>query len=191
MSNQSGSSGSSNGGDAAHPAPQLPHGWVAAAVPGGVDIRVSPKRRTFLVAGILVVALAWTGATARSLIAHTALPLDTSPLAAWPISVLLLVFAVWCAFGDEVWHAGRDLIEHRVGIGAWKHIRTYRRARLEVIQRFNKYGIPYSRLYVVSDGRFRFLIERTPPEMADLARFFAHYTGWEVQDKVQPFGGAP
>lgn len=188
--NRSGAEDSSVGG-AAHEPPKLPEGWVATVAPdGGVYFRVSPKGRNYLVAGVFAVALGWTGVTAYSLAAQVVPPLGVSPFAAISISILLFMLAVWCAFGDEMWYVRRDLLEHRVGIGTWQHVRAYRGAEIEVIGRFNRYGEPYFRIYASSGGAARFVIERNNPELAGLARFIAYHTGWQVRHEIQPFGGA-
>jgi hypothetical protein len=100
------------------------------------------------------------------------------------ISLLLTALALWCAFGTEGWHVAPNCLEHRVGIGSWRHVRRYRDAELEIIGRHNQYGHPYYRLYVVLGSGRHFLLERRLPELSAWADFVATQTGWPRRDAV-------
>lgn len=162
-------------------APNLPAGWRATGTPeGGVDLRVSPNGRGYVVAaGAITIAIAWIGLTLRALTTDRALPLGVSATVGVGLSVLLALFALWCAFGDEVWHVEQNCIEHRVGVGTWQRVRRYRDADLEIVSRFmsgrgSYHARPIYRLYVVSGGVQHFL----------LAGFLAGHTGWRVRERL-------
>jgi hypothetical protein len=158
-------------------------GWLVSPAPeGGLDLRVSQRRRGSIVAVTATLALAWTGRTAVAVAAGQPSPLGTSSPVAIGIAVLLSAFALWCAFASESWHVGPNRLEHRVGIGGWRRVRTYRDAALKIVGRHDQYGRPYDRLYAIDgDGR-HFLLERRLPELAAWADLVAAETGWRRPD---------
>ena len=67
---------------------------------------------------------------------------------------------------------------HHIGIRRLGFSRRYQDAHLEIVQRFNKWGLPYYRLYAIVNGKPSFLLERGEQELLQLARFISQYTGW-------------
>ena len=98
------------------------------------------------------------------------------------ITLALSLLALWCAFADERWHLERNLLEHRVGIGAWIHSRSYRDADLQIIVRFADVARsrPYYRLYAIENSTSHFLIDRGEQELMQLATFISFHTGWPI-----------
>lgn len=101
--------------------------------------------------------------------------------------LLLSLLALWCAFGDEVWHLERNCLVHRVGAGRWGHSRRYEDAELQIVCRLNmKFAkpVPYYRLYAVVSGQPHFLMERNQEELQELANFVAFHTGWQIRPQA-------
>lgn len=109
------------------------------------------------------------------------------------ITLALSLFAVWCAFADELWHIERNHLEHRVGIGLWSYSRNYRDADLQIMLRFStNWGRPYYRLYAIENGKSHFLIERGEEELRQLTTFISFHTGWPIRPLAPPpFAVAP
>lgn len=152
---------------------------------GGIDLRIDPNgRRRFMIVGALAIAIAVSGSALRALVTDRALPVvGGSPITGLIAGGLFALFALWCAFVDEVWHVERNCIEHRIGIRAWRWIRCYRDAQLEIVRRVyypraSPYPRPYYRLYAVSGGVQHFLLERDIAELKALADIFGEHTGW-------------
>src|SRR5262249_17644048 len=106
------------------------------------------------------------------------LPLGASPSATMAIGVVLIGLALWCAFAIESWHVAANSLEHRVGIGRWSHVRRYRSAVLEIVERRDTNDRLYYRLYAVAGTARHFLLERRLPELSAWAEFVATQTGW-------------
>ena len=145
---------------------------------GGVDLRVKASGRRNLAVGIAVLAILAGWRT----LANWQVSAGAS-IAPWVVITLALSFlAVWCAFADELLHLDRNLIEHRVGIGAWTHSRSYRDADLQIIVRFAHVARsrPYYRLYAIENGTSHFLLDRGEQELLQLATFISFHTGWRM-----------
>jgi hypothetical protein len=158
--------------------PSLPSGWYASQALSGVDLRLQARGRKGLAVGVAVFALVagwrtfvnWQVAAGGS-------------VAPWVvITSALALFAIWCAFADELWHIERNHLVHRVGIGLWTYSHNYRDAELQIIVRFARRGsLPYYRLYAIENGKSRFLLERGEQELGQLATFISFHTGWPVR----------
>lgn len=158
-------------------------GWLVTRTPdGGLDLRVSQRRRSWLVVGTTIVALAWILGTLQAAMTARPFPLGTSGPVAAGIGLVLSGFALWCAFGTESWHVAPNRLEHRVGIGRWGRVRRYHDAALEIAGHTDQYGRPYYRLYVVADDGRHFLVERRLVELNALADLIAAQTGWRRRD---------
>lgn len=156
---------------------------------GGIDLRIDPNgRRRFMIVGALAIALAVSGSALRALTTDSALPvIGGSPITGLVAGGLFALFALWCAFGDEVWHVERNCIEHRIGIRAWRRTRRYRDAELEIVRgvdypHASPYPRPYYRLYAVSRGVRHFLLERDIAELRALADLLREQTGWPFRE---------
>ena len=148
-----------------------PAGWQSDAVAGGVDLRVASSGRKYIVAAAGVFSvLAGLRAISHWNSAH--------PTPWLVVTAILAAFAFWCAFGDEVWHLETNCLVHHIGIRRLGFSRRYQDAHLEIVQRFNKWGLPYYRLYAIVNGKPSFLLERGEQELLQLARFISQYTGW-------------
>ena len=158
-------------------------GWIVAPAPeGGLNLRVSPRRRGWIVVTTVALALGWAGRSLQAVAAGQPLPLGTTPPVTVAIGVLLSGLALWCAFGTESWHVATNSLEHRIGIGRWRHARGYRDAVLEIIAAHDQYGRPYHRLYAVDGTSRHFLLERRLPELSAWADLVAAQTGWRRRD---------
>ena len=158
-------------------------GWLVTPAPdGGLDLRVSPRGRGRVVAVFAVLALGWIGRALYGVVAVQPLPLGASPSVTIGIALLLSGLALWCAFGTESWYVAPDCLEHRVGIGRWRHVSRYRDAALEIVSRHDTYGRPYHRLYAVAGGERHFLLERRLLELSAWADLVAARTGWPRRD---------
>jgi hypothetical protein len=103
------------------------------------------------------------------------------------LTLFLIVFALWCAFADEAWHLEKNLLVHRVGIRGWGYSRRIQNAELEIVLRFTtKFSLPYWRLYAVTNGKSRFLVERDVEELRQLATFISFHTGWQIRSEAVP-----
>ncbi len=152
----------------------LPPGWRADAVAGGVNVRVVSSGRKYIVAvaGIFAVLAGWR--TISHWKSASAMP--------WlVVTAILTALALWCAFGDEFWHLERNCLVHQIGIRRWGFSRRYQDANLEIVQRFTDQGRPYYRLYAISKGKPFFLFERGEQELFQLAKFIAGYTNWQIR----------
>jgi hypothetical protein len=161
--------------------PNLPLGWTADNLTGrGVDLRLSPtSRRLFIVAGAATLAVfaGW-----RAFV-HWDSPGALTP---WLVlSVLLILLALWCAVGDELWHIEINCLVHRVGVGRWAYSRRYQDAELEIVLNFStNFNVPYYRLYAVVSGKQNFLIERSERDLQLLANFISFHTGWRIRSQI-------
>ncbi len=162
--------------------PNPPAGFQATDTPaGGVDLRIAGKGRGCLVVGGFALALVWSGAVIRDLASNQALPLGTSPATATALGLLPILFSLWCAFADEVWHVEQNSMEHRVGIGTLCYRRSYHDAQLELSTFTNRYGHRFYRLHAVTARARHFLMERNEEtQVRDFAEFIAAYAGWQV-----------
>lgn len=153
----------------------LPPGWRSDVVVGGVDLRVASSGRKYIVAtaGILGVL---SGLQAMS---HW----NSTSATPWlVVTAILTAFALWCAWGDEVWHLEWNCLVHQTGIGRWRFSQCHHDVTLEIVQRFStKLGLPYYRLYAVGNGKSSFLVERGEQELLQLAKVISQYTGWHVR----------
>ena len=164
--------------------PSLPSGWYASQAPlGGVDLRLEARGRKPLavVVAVLAVIAGW-----RTFVNWQVAPGGSG--AVWlAITLALGLFAMWCAFADEVWHIEPNRLAHRVGIGAWARSRDYRDADLQIQLRFStNYGLPYYRLYALENGQSHFLLERGEQELFQLATFISFHTGWPILPMAPP-----
>jgi hypothetical protein len=108
------------------------------------------------------------------------------------VTLALGLFALWCAFADEVWHIEPNRLVHRVGIGAWARSRDYRDADLQIQLRFStKFAVPYYRLYALENGQSRLLLERREQELFQLATFISFHTGWPITERPPVRGAVP
>jgi len=161
----------------------LPSDWTMTPAGAGVDLRVRARGRIYLRLAAWILALWsawWTGAHWREL--------STSTVQIHVIvSTLLALFALWCSFADEYWHIERNLVVHRV---AWWS-NANRECELQICMRRIHRGPgsdrPYYRLYAISNGSYKFLIERNLDELTVLARFFAQQTGWNLREMMLPW----
>ena len=158
----------------------LPSGWRSDTVAGGADLRVVSSGRKYIIAGAGIFGFL---AGLRT-ISHW----NSASATPWlVVSVMLTALALWCAWGDEVWHLERNCLLHQTGIRRWGFSRRYQDASLEIVQRFStKWGRPYYRLYAVVNGKFYFLVERGEQELLQLAEFISQYTGWRVRTHGTP-----
>ena len=155
----------------------LPSGWSAEIAGRGVDLRVSAplRNRAAVVIAILAIVTGW-----KTLVQWSAV--SAQPVTPWVgLTLFLSLLALWIAFGDEAWHLEQNCIVHRVGVGSWSHSRRFQDADLEIIVRFNKWGRPYYRLYVIVNGKQNFLLERGEQDLRMLARFICFHTGWRLR----------
>ena len=155
----------------------LPPGWNATDLAGrGVDFRVSGAFRRFYIAGGTAVLAAIAGWQALVRSHH---PGESAP---WLVAVFFLtLFALWCAFGGELWHVERNCLVHEVGIGKWAYRRRYVDARLQIVLRYStNFSVPYYRLYALTGGELHFLFERGETELQQLANFISFHTGWPI-----------
>jgi len=108
------------------------------------------------------------------------------------ITFALSLFAVWCAFADEVWHVERNHLVHRVGIAPFIHSQHYCDANLQILLRFStKFSVPYYRLYAIENGKPHFLVERGEQELQQIATFIAFHTGWPIRPLAPSPRGGP
>jgi hypothetical protein len=98
------------------------------------------------------------------------------------IGVFLIAVTSWVAFGQESWHVERNLLEHRVGIGGLRKVRSYRDGHIAVTTYSNRWGRLFIRLFVVDGNGRHFLMERSPVEGIALADFVSRETGWKRVD---------
>lgn len=143
---------------------------------------MAPRGRGCLVAGAVSLPLGWTGLTLYRVAAGRPLLFGSSPATIIAVGLALTGLALWCAFGTEGWHVGPNCLEHRAGIGGWRHVRRYRDAELEIIRRQNQYGRSYYRLYVVVGATRHFVLERGLLELSRWADLVARQTGWPPPD---------
>lgn len=158
--------------------PNLPSGWQAnQATRGGVDLRAKARGRRHLAVGVALLAVIAGWRT----VANWQIATGAS-IAPWlAITSALSLFALWCTFGDEVWHIEQNHIVHRVGIGPWAHSRHYRDAEMQIMLRFStKFNVPYCRLYAIENGQRHFLLERGEQELSQLVTFISFHTGWPI-----------
>jgi len=157
------------------PSSNLPPGWRVHPASSGIDLRVSGKGRKYivLVASILAVFMAWTTATRWAASSASNLAQNLA------VTALLTLFALWCAFAEELWHIEKNCLEHRVGIGAMCYRRRYQDADLQIIRRFD--DAPYYRLYAMVGNKKHFLFERNLDELNLLAQFIASHSGWRIR----------
>lgn len=155
----------------------LPSGWVASETGAGVDLCVASSRRKYLVAAVIAMAVAagWKASVEWS----TSSRGDVVP---WLlITMLLMLFAGWCALGTEVWRLQKNSLAHRVGVRGWGYSQRYQDADLQIVLHYTaQFSIPCFRLYAVVDGKRHFLIERGKEELQQLASFIAFHTGWSI-----------
>jgi hypothetical protein len=161
---------------------KLPAGWFETATSdGGVDLRVSTSGRSFVVVGAAALAIftAWNAMSRWAVLSLGAVELR------FAIITLLTIIALWCAFGDEVWHIDRNRVEHRIGVGPIRFTRCIQDAELQIIERFgSNFSTPYYSLYAVTEGKQQFLLRRKLEELEQLARFISSHTGWHVWQPV-------
>lgn len=156
----------------------LPSGWKSEDLAGTVDLRVVSRERGYISVAVGMLALM----TAARTLAHWKHGWSDSAVAWLVLTLILVVFVLWCAFGDEVWKLQRNCILYQVGIGRWKHSRRYQNAELDIRLNFStKFGIPYHRLYAVENGNHHLLIERRRPDLQQLAEFISRHTGWTIR----------
>lgn len=158
----------------------LPSQWRVDKIAGrGVDLRVSSSKRGYLTAGAAALAafMGW------KTLAHWGVLSGTRIVPWLGLTLLVTVLALWCAFGDEVWHLEQNCLVHRVGVGSWGYSRRYQDAELEIAVNFStKFSVPYYRLYAVVSGKPHFLIERgAEHELQQLADFISFHTGWRIR----------
>src|SRR5262245_48680264 len=97
----------SSGGDFHDESPTagLGTGWLVNPAPeGGVNLRVSPRGRGWVVMGTVALAVGWVGRALYTVAVGQRLPLGAPAPATIGISVVLIGFALWCAFATEGWH---------------------------------------------------------------------------------------
>lgn len=117
-----------------------------------------------------------------ALVVHRVPPFGVTLVPAIALALAITAFAVWCARADEVWCLATDRLEHRVGLGSLRIVRSYRNAEIGVLLWQNRWGGWFGRVYV-SDTRGRHcLFERRPDEASDLADFLCSVTGWSRRD---------
>ena len=157
----------------------LPGDWMVTSAGAGVDLRVRATGRIYLQLAAWILALwsgGWTAAHWRELSSGTA-------QVHLIMSVLLILFAAWCSFADEFWHLEPNLVVHRVGW--WSH--TFSECELQIcMRRSTKFLRPCYKLYAISNGSYRFLIERDLEDLTVLARFMAGQTGWYLRGMMLP-----
>ena len=159
-----------------------PPGWQSDTVAGGVDLRVVSSGRKYIVAAA---GISGVLAGLRA-ISHWHSASSTPWLV---VTAILAALALWCALGDEVWHLERNCLVHQTGIRRLGFSRRYQDAHLEIVQRSNKWGLPYYRLYAVVSGKPSFLVERGEQELLQLAKFISQYTGWQARTYPTPATG--
>jgi hypothetical protein len=160
--------------------PSLPLDWEATEnVLGGVDLYVPDRRhiRRYIAACASVLALiaAWR------VFANSPVGLKESALVWLAIMLLLVLFALWCAFADERWQIANNYLGHRIAIGRYVHSKRYQDAELEIVCRRDSRGKPYYRLYAIGNSRPHFLIERDEKDLRQLAVFISFHTGWPIR----------
>jgi len=165
--------------------PDLPSGWQSKQnALGGVDLRVADPRnvRKRFGAGVAVLAAiaGW-----RTLV-NWPMGLKGSAPVLLVITVLLGLFAIWCAFVDDRWHIEKNYLGRRLSIGQFVYSSHYSDAELEIVLRFFN-SRPYYRLFVIANGKSHFLIEREENELRQLAGFISFHTGWPIR----PLAGSP
>jgi len=155
----------------------LPSDWIVTPAGAGVDLRVRARGRVYLQVAVWVLAL-WSGWWT---VAHWR-ELSSGQVKIHVIlSTLLAVFALWCSFADEYWHLEQNLFVHCVAW--WSH--TFRECELQIAMDYStKWGRPYYRLYAISDGQHKFLMERNLDDLTVLARFIAQQTGWNLREMM-------
>jgi len=157
----------------------LPSDWIVTPAGAGVDLRVRARGRVYLQVAVWVLAL-WSGWWT---IGHWGQLSSDQVQIHVILSTLLALFALWCSFADESWHLEHNLIVHRVG--CWSH--TFCECELQICMRHSaKWGRPYYRLYAISDGQHKFLMERNLDDLTVLARFLARQTGWYLRGMMLP-----
>jgi hypothetical protein len=97
------------------------------------------------------------------------------------ITLLLSLFALWCAFADERWQMTSNYLGHHIRIGRYVLSSEYRDAELEIVCRRDSNDNPYYRLYAVVNGKLRFLMDRDEKALHQLAAFISFHTGWPVR----------
>jgi hypothetical protein len=164
--------------------PRLPSGWQSSEnALGGVDLRVADPRNLRRQFGVVVAVLAVVAGW-RTFV-NWQMGQKESALVCLGITVLLGLFAIWCAFVDERWHIERNYLEHRISIGRFAYSSRYRDAELEIVFRFVNRRRTY-RLYVIAHGSSHFLIERDEAALHQLAGFISFHTGWPVRPLANP-----
>ena len=118
----------------------------------------------------------------RAIVLHVPQPLGATPLMSVCIAVFLIGVASWVAFGRESWHVERNLLEHRVGIGRFRKVRSYQDAHIAVTTYSNQWGRAFIRLFVIDGNGRHFLMDRSPAEGIALADFVSRETGWKRVD---------
>jgi hypothetical protein len=166
--------------------PSLPSGWqFNANALGGVDLRVPDPRnlrkRFAAVVAILAALAGW-----RTLV-NWHMGLNGSAPVLLVMTVLLSLFAIWCALVDDRWRIEKNCLERRLSIGRFLYSSHYRDAELEIVLRFLN-SRPYYRLYVIANGQSHFLIERDENALRQLAGFISFHTGWPVRPLQPPPG---
>ena len=163
--------------------PSLPRGWEAAEnALGGVDLYVPDPRhiRRYVAACSLILA----AITGWQTLASLPMALRTSAPVWLAITLLLILFALWCALADERWRVAKNSLGHRLSIGGYVHTKDYQDAELEIVCRRDSRGRPYYRLYAIANGKPHFLIERDEEALSQLAAFISFHTGWPVRPMV-------
>ena len=157
----------------------LPGDWMVTPAGAGVDLRVRAAGRVYLQLAAWALTLCsgwWTVAHWRELSSGTA---QIHVI----VSALLALFSLWCSFADESWHLEHNLIVHRVAW--WSH--TFRECELQIRMNYStKWGKRSFRLYAISDGQHKFLMERNLDDLTVLARFIAQQTGWYLRGMMLP-----
>lgn len=126
-------------------------------------------------ASVLAMIAAWRT------FANAPTALKGSALVWLAIMLLLVLFALWCAFADERWQIARNYLGHRITIGRYVHLKRYQDAELEIVCRRDSRGKPYYRLYAIANGRAHFLMERDEKDLCQLAAFISFHTGWPIR----------
>jgi hypothetical protein len=134
------------------------------------------------VTGAVLFAAGWSALVVRAFASRAPQPLGATPLVGVCLAAILAGFAVWVAFGRESWHVEPNRLEHRVGIGSLRRVRSYRDAEIAVTPFANRWGRLFIRLFVI-DGKGRhFLVERSPDEGRALADFVCREAKWKRVD---------
>jgi hypothetical protein len=165
--------------------PSLPSGWQSNQnALGGVDLRVADPRNLRKRFGAVVAVLA--AIAGWRTVVNWPMGLKGSAPVLLVITVLLGLFAIWCAFADDRWHIEKNYLARRLSIGRFVYSSHYRDAELEIVLRFLN-SRPYYRLYVIANGHSHFLIERDENALRQLAGFISFHTGWPIR----PLAGPP